>query len=649
MDNIRKIIRSRMQKLQSSDMSFRDIYEIMFTDSDLIMSEYTDGYRVKQKTYGEHAAEIEGTSATIAELYPDKGYIALAMENCPEWITLFWSILKSGHNVLLVNMRLPKDMIKRALVTVDAKCVIALDDIDLGIPCHIAGDVTSSKASASYNGDWGEEIALFTSGTTLHEKVCVYSGRQIAAQILNSGDIVKKNNEITRFHKGMLKQLAFLPFYHIYGLTACYMWFAFFGRTFVFLRDYGADTITKTVRKHGVTHIFAVPMLWHTVEKSILNTVASRDEKTRKKFEKGTVLSLKLQNIFPRLGQFIAQRLMSEVTDQVFGRSIKFCITGGSYIRPSALKLINSLGYPLYNGYGMTEVGITSVELRRRPKERMEGSIGRPFGSVDYSLTDEGELLIKGSSIFKGMYCDEEYIPFEDNWFATGDYAYQSKRNYFLRGRKSDCVISDDGENLNPDEAERMLSISYARRFCILGLDTDGTEQLCLVIEPEVSLTAAHCKKMLFSLYDQLKELPPAYKIKKIFFAESPISSEMDIKVSRAALRRKISNGSVMLTDAADYLKHASSLTVEEQSDELTEKVIEVFADILKKDTKEIGAGSHFIFDLGGNSMEYLTLISELEGRFSVRIKINEDEYCSTPAEFSKYISSLLGAESEAE
>ncbi len=47
--------------------------------------------------------------------------------------------------------------------------------------------------------------------------------------------------------------------------------------------------------------------------------------------------------------------------------------------------------------------------------------------------------------------------------------------------------------------------------------------------------------------------------------------------------------------------------------------------------------------------MEYLTLISELEGRFGVRIKINEDEYCSTPAEFSKYISSLLGAESEAE
>ena len=54
---------------------------------------------------------------------------------------------------------------------------------------------------------------------------------------------------------------------------------------------------------------------------------------------------------------------MHEVTDSLFGKSVLFCISGGSYIKEDTLRLINGLGYPLYNGYGMTEAGVTSVEL----------------------------------------------------------------------------------------------------------------------------------------------------------------------------------------------------------------------------------------------------------------------------------------------
>lgn len=648
MSDIKKTVDLRMKLLESSEMQFKDIYEIMFRDDALIMSEYTDGYRIKQKTYGEYKKQIPGVAAAVKSLCGTGGYVALAMENSPEWITLFWSILMSGNNVMLVNMRLPLELTKRAIATIGVKSVISLTQQDYGVPCHIAKDVLSAAFAAELSGEWGDEVALFTSGTTLQEKVCVYSGRQLAVQVLNSGTIVKDNYEIARHYKGSLKQLAFLPFYHIYGLTACYMWFAFFGRTFVFLRDYSTDTITKTVRKHCVTHIFAVPMLWHTIEKSVLKTLASRDEKTKRRFEKGIDISLKLQNVLPDIGQRIAVKMLSEVTDQIFGKSIKFCITGGSYIRPSALKLINALGYPLYNGYGMSEIGITSVELRRRPKDRMQGSIGKPFGSVEYALSDTGELKVKGSSIFKGMYCEGEYLPFEDEWLNTGDNACcDDKGNYFLRGRKSDCVISDDGENLNPDEAERMLSIDYANRYCVLGLEVDGTEQLCLVIEPEVVLTAAHSAKMMKSLYEQLKKLPAAYRIKKVFFVQSPIASELDIKVSRPALRRRIQQGAVKLIDAAEYFKHADSMTKEEQSNELTGIVIEAFAKVLNKQPDEIKANSHFVFELEGNSMEYLTLVSDLENRFSVHITIDENSYCATPAEFSGRISKLITEDAE--
>ena len=38
---------------------------------------------------------------------------------------------------------------------------------------------------------------------------------------------------------------------------------------------------------------------------------------------------------------------------KVLGSQIQFCISGGGYLSSKTLNLINGLGYPLYNGYGM--------------------------------------------------------------------------------------------------------------------------------------------------------------------------------------------------------------------------------------------------------------------------------------------------------
>ena len=84
---------------------------------------------------------------------------------------------------------------------------------------------------------------------------------------------------LAKHYKGRLKHLAFLPFYHVFGLITVFFWFTFFGQTVVFLKNYSADTILKTCKKHNVTHVFAVPMLWHTIEKAVLKKVNEKGEK----------------------------------------------------------------------------------------------------------------------------------------------------------------------------------------------------------------------------------------------------------------------------------------------------------------------------------------------------------------------------------
>ena len=120
-------------------------------------------------------------------------------------------------------------------------------------------------------------------------------------------------------------------------------------------------------------------------------------DKEKRKFEKGIKISLALQNIFPELGAKIARKMFKRITSLIFGDSIKFTISGGGYISDEALKLINGIGYPLFNGYGSTEIGITSVELRKKAKYRILGSVGKPFKSLEYQIN--GDVLeVRGKS-----------------------------------------------------------------------------------------------------------------------------------------------------------------------------------------------------------------------------------------------------------
>ena len=163
--------------------------------------------------------------------------------------------------------------------------------------------MSSLFADGDLPGDvFEDEIAFSSSATSMIEVVCFCNGLQISEQILDFGSIVKRDPSITAHYKGSLKQLAFLPFYHVFGLFAVYFWFTFFGRTLVFLKDYSAETILKTCRRHEVTHIFAVPMLWHTIEKQVVAAAREQGEKQLKKLQKGIGFATKLQNVFPNMG-----------------------------------------------------------------------------------------------------------------------------------------------------------------------------------------------------------------------------------------------------------------------------------------------------------------------------------------------------------
>lgn len=64
--------------------------------------------------------------------------------------------------------------------------------------------------------------------------------------------------------------------------------------------------------------------------------------------------------------------------------------------------MINLLGYPLYNGYGTTEIGITSVDLNIKIDKRLKNSVGKPFKNVEYLINNDN-LIVKLTSSCKAI------------------------------------------------------------------------------------------------------------------------------------------------------------------------------------------------------------------------------------------------------
>ncbi|MBQ9467608.1 MAG: non-ribosomal peptide synthetase [Clostridia bacterium] len=644
MEDLKRYIRQRMAMLNASSFDFKGLFEIIHDQGDRVFCEYLEDYQVTKITYPVFRDYCLKTAAYLSgRIGDEKGsFVGLYSENSPHFLAAFWALLMLGYKPLLFNCRLPADVNRRVARAMNARTVVSAVDDPLkdGTPTvRISAQMPLDREILSlspFTPDvWGDEIALTSTATSMKIKICVYTGRDFTCQMLNAQDVLNRNRMIKKHTDGCLKQLAFLPFYHIFGLTAVYLWFSAFGRTFVFLRDYASDTIVKTVRRHGVTHIFAVPLLWNTVAREIKKELAGLPEKKRRRAENAMRLSLAVQNLFPQAGQRFARRIFKEVAARLFGKSVRFMISGGGYISDEALYMLNAVGYPLYNGYGSTEIGITSVELRSRPKYRILGTVGTPLATVEYK-TEGGVLFVRGrTTCSRIVYADGTSVTVaKDGWFDTGDAAEKDRKGYYrIRGRMDDVWVGENGEKIDPDLIEKKLLLTNVRNFSVLDLDG----KLTLIFAVGKNETELKKKAIAGEIAGALDTLDRnGYRIQAVYFTTDPMAPENAIKVSRAQLKKQIGNGAVVLRPY-EQMKDLENLSEKELSADTLAAVRKVFSEVLGCEESAVGDDMHFIFDLGGTSLDYCTVLMKLQNSFGIGFSF-EKRSCATARDFAQYI-----------
>jgi len=116
------------------------------------------------------------------------------------------------------------------------------------------------------------------------------------------------------------------------------------------------------------------------------------------------------------------------------------------------------VGIRIHEGYGLTET--SPVIAVNTPGNHKLGTVGKPLGNVEVKIADDGEILARGPSIFKGYWKrpDETANAFVDGWFKTGDIGNLDSDGFLsVTDRKKDLIKTSGGKFIAPQPIENSL------------------------------------------------------------------------------------------------------------------------------------------------------------------------------------------------
>jgi len=183
-----------------------------------------------------------------------------------------------------------------------------------------------------------------------------------------------------------------------------------------------------------------------------------------------------------------------QLTSAVGLSKCKLVSVGAAPIDISILKYFFSLGITILEVYGQSEdCGPTSFNTSEFFKL---GSAGKPFKGIEVKIAEDGEILVKGPSVFKCYYNDEKSTQetLKDGWLYSGDLGRFDEEGYlYVTGRKKDIIITAGGKNITPLNIETALKLHpYIGEATVCG---DKRKYLTALISPYQEIISNYCKE----------------------------------------------------------------------------------------------------------------------------------------------------------
>jgi len=209
--------------------------------------------------------------------------------------------------------------------------------------------------------------------------------------------------------------------------------------------------------------------------------------------------------------------------------SMKFIAVGGAPISDQILNRAETIGLPVYEGYGLSEA--ISVVTVNSPNANKIGTVGKPLAHVDIKIAEDGEVLVRGS-VFQGYLKDKSYYLDKDGYLPTGDIGLIDKDGFLiLKGRKKNMFITSFGRNIAPEWVERELTIQPGIIQAAVFGDGKPWNTAVILASPEVDVDQA--------IQQANKSLPDYAQVSAWIIADEPFSSLNNQLTGTARLKRE--------------------------------------------------------------------------------------------------------------
>jgi long-chain acyl-CoA synthetase len=143
------------------------------------------------------------------------------------------------------------------------------------------------------------------------------------------------------------------------------------------------------------------------------------------------------------------------------GGHVETFISGGAPLGRELAEWYATVGIRIHEGYGLTET--SPVIAVNTPVNHRIGTVGKILPNLEVRIAEDGEILVRGPSVFKGYWNrpEETKAAIVDGWFKTGDIGNIDADGYLsVTDRKKDLIKTSGGKFIAPQPIENSLKLN---------------------------------------------------------------------------------------------------------------------------------------------------------------------------------------------
>ncbi|TFY69544.1 hypothetical protein EVJ58_g346 [Rhodofomes roseus] len=471
----------------------QNVHDFIFNSGRTPETDYVlhiDGLTGEKRTFSEFVERVRTAATALSQPRPEgpgvdgeREIVGILSHNSLDYITLVHSLLVLAAPIALLSAYATAYELAYAIRTSKATCLFVGPDLlpvalqaarEVGLPEDriyvLSGHVKGKKSLADFIHETRERripmvpvkpatkdtlaYLIFSSGTTGLPK-----GMSVplpTSSRLTTNDICLKAAALPTSPSPPVG-LAFLPFYHTYGLHMICLRGLWWPVTYVVIPKWDADFVLRLIPKYRVNILYMIP--------SALHQLAYHKKLRAEDF--ATVMSIisGAAHLPPMLAEFFKKAIRA---------GPEFAFAEGFGMSEVTISATRQPGPNMFGGRIPAVLGSAGVL-----QPGMEGKIVNEDGS-EAGVNKPGELWLRGGNVVPGYWQNEEATrkTFSDGWLKTGDQFRVDElgRLYFLERAKDTMKVS--GSQVAPTEIEALLMAhpeSLLVDACVAGVSGGRT------------------------------------------------------------------------------------------------------------------------------------------------------------------------------